>query len=278
MIKINIKKELYGSNGKMNLVVNTNFNEKDFILITGPSGSGKTTLLRILAGLEKSSGTIEVGNRIWQDEKTMLLPQNRSIGFVFQDYALFPNMTVLENLLYVRKDIHFARYLLKITKLEKFVNRLPNSLSGGQKQRLCLCRAMMNQPKVLLLDEPLSALDSSMREYLQEKIKIFHKELKTTTFMVSHEPSEIYKLSNNVIVLKAGRVINEGSAKEIFLKTSENELTSLKGVVIDIKKNNTINTAIISIGNQLVEVQISNNQTKNIEIGQNITLKTTSLI
>jgi len=274
MIEIDIKKELHGSQGAMNLDVNLNINNNDFIALTGLSGSGKTTLLRSLAGLEKAEGIIKVDNEIWQDEKEFLPVQKRKIGFVFQDYALFPNMTVIENLFFVNKDKELANHLLKITDLEALANRLPNSLSGGQKQRVSLCRALMNKPKLLLMDEPLSALDPNMRTKLQDEILQLHKEFETTTILVSHDPSEIYKLSNRVIVLNDGNVIDDGDAKSVLLKTSGSAKFSFEGKLLDIVKVDVIYIAIIAIGQQLVEVTITSNEAKELKVGQDIRVST----
>ena len=202
MIKIEIEKELHGSNGEMNLKLSLEIEEGCFLALTGKSGSGKTTLLRVLAGLEEAKGYIEIGHEVWLDGEQSLAPQKRKIGFVFQDYALFPNMSVEENLLFVNKDKVLAKRLLELTELTALKKRLPSTLSGGQKQRVSLCRAMMNRPKLLLLDEPLSALDADMRTKLQNEILTLHKEFGTTTIMVSHDPSEIYRLSNRVVVLE----------------------------------------------------------------------------
>lgn len=274
MIKIDIKKQLHGSIGAMNLDINLQINSGDFVALTGLSGSGKTTLLRCLAGLEEASGIIKVDNEIWQNKESFLPVQKRKIGFVFQDYALFPNMTVIDNLLYVSKDKQLATYLLGITDLTALANRLPNSLSGGQKQRVSLCRAMMNKPKLLLMDEPLSALDPSMRLKLQDEILQLHQEFETTTIMVSHDPSEIYKLSNRVIVLKDGKVIDDGKAKNILLKTNGSAKFSFDGKIIDIIKVDVICIAIVAIGQQLVEITISSSQASELKIGQEVVVST----
>ena len=218
MINIKIQKPLFGSNGQMNLDIDLQIQKGDFIALSGLSGSGKTTLLRIIAGLETASGTIKIEDDIWLDDKYSLPPQKRDIGFVFQDYALFPNYTVLENLLYVNKDINLANHLLNLTELNELKDRYPQTLSGGQKQRVSLCRAMMNRPKILLMDEPLSALDTNMRTKLQNEILTLHKEFETTTIMVSHDPSEIYRLANRVVVLNEGKIINDGLPKDVLLK------------------------------------------------------------
>jgi molybdate transport system ATP-binding protein len=274
MIKIKINKKLHGSDGEMNLDVDLTIQRGDFVALAGQSGSGKTTLLRILAGLEDSKGTVSVDDEVWQDDNTSLAIQKRKIGFVFQDYALFPNMTVLENLLYVQKDIELAHKLLGLTELTELQHRLPNTLSGGQKQRVSLCRAMMNRPKLLLMDEPLSALDPEMRTKLQSEILALHKEFGTTTIMVSHDPSEIYRLASRVVVLSLGKIINDGTPKNILLKTSGSQKFSFEGELLDIIKVDVINVAIISIGQQLVEVVVSNDEVKSLSIGQSVNVST----
>ena len=274
MIKIDINKKLHGANGQMDLDVNLEIKEGDFIALAGQSGSGKTTLLRILAGLEDANGTIKIGEDIWLDDKNVLPPQKRKIGFVFQDYALFPNMSVEENLLFVNKDKKLADHLLQITELSELKNRLPNTLSGGQKQRVSLCRAMMNEPKLLLMDEPLSALDPAMRTKLQNEILTLHKEFGTTTIMVSHDPSEIYRLASRIVVLDQGVIIDDGTPKDVLLKTLGSQKFSFEGELLDIKKVDVIYVAIISIGQQLVEVVVSQDEAKNLKIGDSVRVST----
>ncbi|WP_419766411.1 MAG: ABC transporter ATP-binding protein [Arcobacter sp.] len=274
MLKIDINKKLHGANGDMNLDVNLNINEGDFIALAGQSGSGKTTLLRILAGLESASGHISIADEVWLENKNVISPQKRKIGFVFQDYALFPNMSIEENLLYVNKDKNLANELLEITELSELKKRLPNTLSGGQKQRVSLCRAMMNRPKLLLMDEPLSALDPQMRNKLQGEILSLHKKFNTTTIMVSHDPSEIYRLSNRVIVLNFGKVSNDGLAKDVLLKTNGTQKFSFEGELLDIVKVDVIFIAIIAIGQQLVEIVVGKEEAKNLQIGQMVQVST----
>ena len=274
MIKIDINKKLHGSNGEMNLNVNLHIKKGDFVALSGKSGSGKTTLLRILAGLEKANGTISVANKIWQDKNYFLPVQKREIGFVFQDYALFPNMTVEQNLLFVEQDRELAKYLLEITELSALKKRLPSTLSGGQKQRVSICRAFMKKPKLLLMDEPLSALDPSMRSKLQQEIVTLHKEFKTTTIMVSHDPAEIYRLASRVLVLEQGEILNDGTPKEVLLKTSGSQKFSFKGELLEIIKIDVIYVAIVAIGQQLVEVVVSKYEAENLLIGSIVTLST----
>ncbi len=274
MIKIDISKKLHGSIGEMDLNVNLQIKQGEFVALAGLSGSGKTTLLRILAGLEEAKGTINISNTFWLNDKFCLPSQKREIGFVFQDYALFPNFSVLDNLLYVKKDKELANYLLKMTELEELKNRFPQTLSGGQKQRVSLCRALMNRPKILLMDEPLSALDSNMRTKLQNEILTLHKEFNTTTIMVSHDPSEIYRLANRVVTLNFGKIINDGLPKDVLLKTKGSQKFSFEGELLDIIKVDVIHIAIISIGQQLVEVVVSREEAKNLIIGQKVNVST----
>jgi len=274
MLKIDINKKLHGANGDMDLDINLNINEGDFVALAGQSGSGKTTLLRILAGLESATGHINIADEIWLENKNVISPQKRKIGFVFQDYALFANMSVEENLLYVNKDKSLANELLEITELSELKKRLPNTLSGGQKQRVSLCRAMMNRPKLLLMDEPLSALDPDMRNKLQGEILSLHKKFNTTTIMVSHDPSEIYRLSNRVIVLNHGQVINDGQAKDVLLKTKGTQKFSFEGELLDIVKVDVIFIAIVAIGQQLVEIVVGKEEAQDLQIGQIVQVST----
>ena len=274
MINININKKLHGANGEMDLNVNLEIKQGEFLALAGLSGSGKTTFLRILAGLETAKGTINIDDNIWLDNKFCLAPQKREIGFVFQDYALFPNFSVIDNLLYVNKDKELANYLLKVTELEELKNRFPQTLSGGQKQRVSLCRALMNRPKILLMDEPLSALDSNMRTKLQNEILTLHKEFNTTTIMVSHDPSEIYRLANRIVVLNYGQIINDGTPKEILLKTKGSQKFSFEGELLDIIKVDVIHVAIVAIGQQLVEVVVGKDEIESLKIGQKVSLST----
>ena len=256
-----IFKKLHGSSGEMDLDVEFSLKKGEFLAVTGESGSGKTTLLRVIAGLEKSKSKIIVNNETWQDEKIFVPPQKRKIGFVFQDYALFPNMSVLENLLYANKDIELANYLLKITSLEELKNRYPNRLSGGQKQRVALIRALMRKPTILLMDEPFSALDINMRSLLQKEILILHKKFELTTIMVSHSPVEIYKLSDRVIEINHGKIIKN------YLK--ENLLTnefSFLGRILEIKQNK----AIVAMENRIIEVEITKKEAENLKIDDKV--------
>ena len=270
MLTIQTTKPLHGAKGEMLLSVDLEIAKGEFVAIAGESGSGKTTLLRILAGLEQASGRIVIDGVVWLDGAVSLPVQERRIGFVFQEYALFPNMSVEEHLLFVNPDRALAQHLLAITQLTSLASRRPAYLSGGQKQRVSLCRAMMNRPQLLLMDEPLSALDPAMRSTLQQEILTLHKEFGTTTLMVSHDPSEIYRLASRVVVLEQGGVVADGSPKEILLKTTGSQKFSFEGEVLEIEKVDVIFVAVVAIGQQLVEVVISPEEAKHLTIGERV--------
>ena len=274
MIDIKIQKELLGASGLLELDVALQIEEGEFLALSGASGSGKTTLLRILAGLEEAEGSIEVEQQSWLNASKSLAPQKRSIGFVFQEYALFDNMTVLQNLLFVAKDKPLALRLLELTELTELQSRYPKTLSGGQKQRLSLARALMQKPKLLLLDEPLSALDPSIRVKLQAQILTLHKEFGTTTIMVSHDPSEIYKLASRVVMLENGKVIKDGRPKELLLKQNGSQKFSFSGELLEIKKVDIIYVAVIAIGQQIVEVVLSKEEASRHKVGESVTIST----
>lgn len=274
MIHIEIKKELLGSLGPMTLDVELEIEKGSFTALYGESGSGKTTLLRIIAGLESAEGKVSAFSDIWQDEKSRLSIQKRNIGFVFQDYALFDNMSVYQNLLFVKKDRHLAEKLLGLTHLLELKDRFPQTLSGGQKQRVALCRAFMNEPKLLLMDEPLSALDPTMRTKLQEDILNLHKTFDVTTIMVSHDPSEIYRLADQVVVLNQGKISEKTTAKELFLKTKGSKKFTLMGEILELIQADVIYIAVVSIGQQIVEVVIDESEANSFDIGEKVEVST----
>jgi molybdate transport system ATP-binding protein len=171
----------------------------------------------------------------------------------------------------VENDRKLAEELLEVTELTELKDRYPNTLSGGQKQRVAICRALMRKPKILILDEPFSALDIEMREKLQNEIAFFHKSFNLTTIMVSHMFSEIYKLANKVIKLNKGKMIL--GDKSLLL---DNKNFSIEGKIVDFVKADILNIAIVSIGNKLVEIVISNKEKERLNIGDNIIISSKS--
>ena len=258
MIELNCKKSLNGADGKFELDVNLNVKKGEFVALYGKSGSGKTTLLRLIAGFETpDSGAIKAGGKTLFEGKNFAPPQSRNIGFLFQDYALFPNMNVMKNLLFANNDLNLAHKLLDLVEMSSLENAAISQLSGGQKQRAALARALMRKPEILLLDEPLSALDNAMREKLQDYLAKIHAEFNMTTVLVSHDVAEIYKLASKVFVLENGKIAHVGSPSEIFLRHSGSQKFSLPAKILEISKRDAIYVAVVLVGQQLCEVALS---------------------
>lgn len=212
MIYIDIEYRILTSEGSRILSVQTELPENQLICISGPSGIGKTTLLRMIAGLTKPDrGIIQVGDRIFYDSlnNINLSPQKRNIGFMFQDYALFPNMTVEENISFAQnkvKDKAWVDTLIKSYGLDALRNQKPDKLSGGQKQRTALARSLAKKADLLLLDEPLSSVDSTMRIKLQNEILKTHAVFGSTTLVVSHDQDEVNKMAQCVLYMEYDQI------------------------------------------------------------------------
>jgi len=204
MIAIEIEKKMRTYEGHTVLRVNTQIAPGSITKVYGPSGCGKSTLLKVIAGLvSPEKGKIIVDDVVWEDTATKfsLKPQQRKVGFVFQHYALFPNMTVLEHLQYATDDAAWINRLLHFGRLETLVKHKPEYLSGGQQQRLAILRALAIKPRLLLMDEPFSALDMDMRGVIINELKGLIRELKCTALIVSHNPNEVDAITNEELAL-----------------------------------------------------------------------------
>jgi len=178
-------------------------------VIIGPSGAGKTTLIRIIAGLEKAdAGRIQYGQEVWLDttQGICLPPQRRRLGYVFQDYTLFPHLTVEENVAFAAKDRKKVRYLIDIFGLSPLVARRPDAISGGERQRCAICQALAREPRVLLLDEPFSALDVFTRRDLRDKVRAVKDELSIPVVYVTHDVNEALFLADRLVPIVGGRL------------------------------------------------------------------------
>ncbi|RPH30034.1 MAG: ATP-binding cassette domain-containing protein [Bacteroidales bacterium] len=254
LIDLHVKKLIHTTNGDELLELKLTIPRFGFITFFGKSGVGKTTLLRMIAGLTNpDSGYIKVNNEIWfdSDKKINIKPQQRNIGFVFQDYALFPNMTVKEHLLYAQfyKERGYVSELLEIFHLKGLCERKPAKLSGGQQQRLAVARALARKPQILLLDEPLSALDNETRTILQDEILLAHEKFSATTLLVSHDINEVVKLSDYIYVIENGEINKQGCPKEIFNNTKFQVLAQvlkIEGTILTISANDTITKIEVS--------------------------------
>ncbi len=209
VIHFDLQKRLRAGDHVFHLDAGHRLEEGNFLGIRGPSGSGKTTILRCLAGLcRPDSGFIQIGDERWYGSQPCLFlpPQRRSIGFVFQDYALFPHMTVYGNVQYATKDKERTMELLDLTRMTKLARNFPRELSGGERQRTALARALGRKPRILLLDEPLSALDEDLRFSLGNELGRIQRETGVTAILVSHSREEISRLCTEVLELAEGRV------------------------------------------------------------------------
>ncbi|MGE6631057.1 sulfate/molybdate ABC transporter ATP-binding protein [Bacillus sp. NPDC077027] len=197
----------------------------ELISLLGPSGSGKTTLLRIIAGLEYANE----GRILFEDKDYTDIPvRKRQIGFVFQQYALFQNMTVFDNIAYglkvkprterpSKQEIETRVHeLLEVIQLENYKDRYPEQLSGGQKQRVALARALAVKPKALLLDEPFGALDAKVRKELRHWLRKIHQEFQMTTIFVTHDQDEAFEISDRVVVMNEGKIEKIGTKQEMY--------------------------------------------------------------
>ena len=255
--------------------VNLHIRRGEFLTILGPSGSGKTTLLMIIAGfLEATTGDIQFDGLSIMS----LRPEKRNFGMVFQGYALFPHMTVRQNIAYpleVRKVgrekiLTRVEEMLELVQLATFGDRLPRQLSGGQQQRVALARALIFDPLVLLLDEPLGALDKKLRSDVQTQLKHLHRKVGKTFVYVTHDQEEALSMSDRVVILNHGRVIQVGSPQELYERPSTvfaskfiGKSNILRGVVNQVDGNKVL----YSIADKYFQQLVSNEKfSKNDEI------------
>jgi molybdate transport system ATP-binding protein len=276
MIYIRISKSLEGPGGPMQLTLDQRIESGHLVTVYGQSGVGKTSLLRILAGLmTPESGTIKIGSEVWFDSERgiNLKPGKRSIGMVFQDYGLFPNMTVRDHLVYglmKGSNMGFVDELIEVVELENLEHRKPTSLSGGQRQRVALARALIRKPKLLLLDEPLSALDMEMRTKLQDYVLEAHRKLHLTTLLVSHDVGEIFKLSDKVLHLEDGKVLNFSSPIQMFSHRHLSGKFQFTGEIIDLVAEDIIFVVTVLIDNHLVKIIVDQSTANGLSVGDKV--------
>jgi spermidine/putrescine ABC transporter ATP-binding subunit len=251
--------------------------EHEFVTLLGPSGSGKTTLLMILAGfVTPDKGTVLVNDK----DITEIQPYRRNIGMVFQNYALFPHMTVYENIAYPLKMKRTSRQkipqlveeALEIVRLKGFKDRYPAQLSGGQQQRVALARAMVFRPPILLMDEPLGALDKKLREHMQLELQHIQKKVGITILYVTHDQEEALSMSTKIAVINEGRIEQMGTATEIY------DHPDNKFVADFIGETNIFRAKIYGVDDDCIHIEgpcirrIRANTSKSVEIGQNVHL------
>ncbi len=276
MVAIDLNKKLGSPGGSMDLNLILEVASGSFITLYGPSGAGKTSTLRMIAGLlQPDGGNLVVAGKTWFNtaEKINLRPQQRNVGYVFQDYALFPHMTIRQNLEFAltkNERTSIIDELIELTELGHLQERKPGTLSGGQQQRAALARALVRKPEILLLDEPLAALDYKIRLKLQDYLLQIHREYQLTTFLVSHDISEINKLSDLVIVLDHGEITQSGTPEEVFVKQQISGKFKFAGEVMKIEFQEVVCIVSVLVQNQVVKVIAQNEEIKDISVGDKV--------
>lgn len=252
-ISIELVRKVYGGSASGAIAlkeVSLDINDNEFFTLLGPSGCGKTTLLRLIAGFEfPTAGEL----RLFGQEIEHLPPYKRPINTVFQQYALFPHMTLAENIRFGLENLRMERHkadarveeMLRLVKMERFADRRPNQLSGGQQQRIALARALAPAPKVLLLDEPLSALDLKLRQSMRLELKSIQKKTGITFVFVTHDQEEALAMSDRIAVMSEGQVQQVGSPSEIY------EHPSNRFVADFIGESNFIEATVLSVADGL---------------------------
>jgi molybdate transport system ATP-binding protein len=272
-------KRLNGAKGSMDIDVHFQSDSQTLMSLYGASGAGKTSILRMLAGLsEADSGRIIFDGEVWFDSqrKINVPAQRRSIGFVFQNYALFPHLNVRENIAFAAgsESSVWVEQLLSLTDLRSLQTQSVEQLSGGQKQRVALARALARKPRLLLLDEPLSALDQQTRSDLQDQLLLLHQELGLNTILVSHDLGEIFKMSQKVLHLDAGKIIANGAAHELFLQQSMRGKLNLQAQVLAIRAEEIVYVLSLLVGQEIIEVIASEDEVKRLKVGERIAIST----
>ena len=227
--------------------LNLGIEKGSFVTLLGPSGCGKTTTLRMIAGLIRpTQGEISIDGKILSSGSIFVPPEERKMGMVFQSYAVWPHMSVFGNIAYPLKKqkksnaeiVQRVRDVIELVKLTDCEKRMPHELSGGQQQRVALARALVMQPVALLLDEPLSNLDSKLRKEMQYEIKEIQNRLGITVIYVTHDLSEAMSMSDMIVVIENGKVMQVGSSREIYFKPANRSVATFIG------RNNFLNGTI----------------------------------
>lgn len=223
--------------------INLKIEKGEIVSILGPSGCGKTTLLNLILGLTQ----VSEGRIIFDGEDIAQMPmEKRGFNIVFQDYALFPNLNVYENIVYGLKNkpnistTKEVQDLINLLGLGKHLTKKIEELSGGQKQRTALARTLVMKPKILLLDEPLSALDGVIKESIKQKIKEIARDFKLTTIIVTHDPEEALTLSDKVLIVNEGQISQFGTPEEIIKKPANDFVSEFILRQLEIKRNNIL--------------------------------------
>ncbi|MFX4267112.1 ABC transporter ATP-binding protein [Aliarcobacter butzleri] len=245
----NLKKVFCKGNICVANKINLSIKEGEIFTILGRSGSGKTTLLRMISGLETpDNGEIIIDNKVVFSEDTNVEPKNRKIAIVFQNYALLPHLTIASNITFgsdaSKEDLE---EILKKTKLKGQENKFPHELSGGQQQRVALARALINKAKILLLDEPLSNIDTELRTHLRAELKEMIKAFNITAIFITHDKEDAFYLSDRIAIIYGGDILQVGTLKEIYNNPVDLYCANFLGKITKIDENSYIRPESIKI-------------------------------
>ena len=284
MLEFDLSKQFGKGKTGFLLDVKGQFPTGKIIGIYGPSGAGKSSLLRLLSGLEKpDEGYFKIKDAVWSDtsQRIFLKPQQRSVGYLFQSYSLFPNMTIAENLAFAADkniDPTQLKELLAAIQMSDKKDQYPSSLSGGEQQRVALARALVRRPTLLLLDEPLAALDEEIRTALQNYILALHEQFQPTTLLVSHDRQELAKLCNLVIEIKDGKIVQTGTPDVLFGDSKTIDLTTDNFRVLTLTRNDKQLMVELIAGDQKIKLALNNTLWPSLKSGDIIQLKETQFI
>ncbi len=276
MLEVQLVRTLHTPRGPMQLDVALTVRPHELVAIFGPSGAGKTSILRMIAGLMRPDrGCVRWRGTTWYSDQhgVFVPPQRRPVGMVFQDYALFPNLTVRENLAFAlpaHGDRRCVDTWLERFALRALADRKPHELSGGEQQRVALARALIRRPEVLLLDEPLAALDPRLRVRLQDEILEVHRTMRMTTILVSHDIAEVFRMATRVYVLQDGRVVQVGTPEEVFIRGRVSGKFRFVGEVLDIRSADTVWLVTLQVGQQAVRVVAGERDVARIRVGDRV--------
>lgn len=276
MIQLSASKQFNPASATPGMEINLCIETGEHTGIIGASGAGKTTLLRILAGLVKpDSGTITVDGEVWFDAKQKInLPtQKRNIGFVFQDYALFPNMSARENLKFAFSNgVNKTRLaeIMEMLSITDIADQKPDTLSGGEKQRVALGRALIRNPKLLLLDEPLAALDPAMRTKLQGYLAAIAGNFEGTILLVSHDATDVLHLTRRAFIMEKGKITHQGTPAELLHLQSSNHNEPGVVEIIDVLSDQQI--VIVKSHHGILHLPYDAAKHGNLQIGNTVRL------
>ena len=280
MLAFSLRKQVGHGEPARSIALELSLAPAEVVALSGPSGVGKTTLLRMLAGLTTpDDGYIRFADDCWYDsrQRRQRPTAQRSLGYVFQDYALFPHLSVRDHLRYGQRpasgqkpDEKAVDHWLELMELTAEAGRLPQQLSGGQKQRLALARALIGKPQLLLLDEPLSALDAALRSEIQQRLLLALREQPTTTILVSHDASEIFRLAQRVVLLSADAPARIGTASELLLGQLTPGRCTLHASVLALLPDSVMTTVVLSIGHDRITTLVTAAEAAQLTIGQQV--------